>query len=331
VRDEVTTYGWTPWEFLTSGLLRFCFTEDDVAQTQVSFVEERVRTQLVRHAYPLQGEPGAVCLTDDPGRAPQLFDRAVAAAERRDPQPEFVGEAIRNFADLVDVLTTRVVDQQDPQWTAGVARGTELAFIRRLGAMSKRLGQLVTLGVTRPDPSRSSVNVVDINRLHESAQRFVVGALLSETFEAKQAEGRQPLRFVVLDELNKYAPREGRGPLRELLTDVAERGRSLGVLLIGAQQAASAVDPAILRNAAVKVVGRLDAGEAGEYRFLTPELRERATRFLPGTMVLDQPLIPAPLPVRFPFPPFATNASEARPDPAEVAGRREATWAKLGA
>jgi hypothetical protein len=29
-------------------------------------------------------------------------------------------------------------------------------------------------------------------------------------------------------------------------------------------------------------------------------------------MVLDQPLIPAPIPVRFPFPAFATNVSEGR-------------------
>ena len=116
---------------------------------------------------------------------------------------------------------------------------------------------------------------------------------------------------MLLDELNKYAPREGSSPLKELLVDIAERGRSLGVLLIGAQQSALDVEPAIVRNAALKVAGRLDAGEAGEYRFLTPELRTRATRFLPGTMVVDQPIIPAPIPLRFPFPSFATNVSEA--------------------
>ena len=67
----------------------------------------------------------------------------------------------------------------------------------------------------------------------------------------------------------------------------------------------------VVRQPALKVAGRLDATEAAEYRFLTPELRERATRFLPGTMVLDQPLVPAPLPVRFPFPPYATNVADA--------------------
>jgi uncharacterized protein len=115
---------------------------------------------------------------------------------------------------------------------------------------------------------------------------------------------------VVLDELNKYAPKEGSSPIKEILVDIAARGRSLGVLLIGAQQSASEVEPAIIRNAALKVVGRLDAGEAGEYKFLSVELRERASRFLPGTMVLDQPLIPAPIPIHFPFPGFATNVSE---------------------
>jgi uncharacterized protein len=47
-----------------------------------------------------------------------------------------------------------------------------------------------------------------------------------------------PAQFVVLDELNKYAPREGTSPIKELLLDVAERGRSLGMILIGAQQTA---------------------------------------------------------------------------------------------
>lgn len=67
------------------------------------------------------------------------------------------------------------------------------------------------------------------------------------------------------------------------------------------------------------MAGRLDAGESAEYRFLSHELRERATRFLPGTMVMDQPLIPAPLPLRFPFPAFATCVAESQPDPAEQA------------
>ena len=88
------------------------------------------------------------------------------------------------------------------------------------------------------------------------------------------------------------------------------------MLLIGAQQAASAVAQALPRNAALKVAGRLDASESEAYRFLTPALRERATRFMPGTMVASQPIVPEPIPIRFPFPPFATNPDEAAPDTA---------------
>ena len=46
----------------------------------------------------------------------------------------------------------------------------------------------------------------------------------------KERAGRpDPLQFVVLDELNKYAPRDGTSPIKEILLDVAERGRSLGI------------------------------------------------------------------------------------------------------
>jgi hypothetical protein len=80
----------------------------------------------------------------------------------------------------------------------------------------------------------------------------------------------------------------------------------------------------VVRQPALKVAGRLDATEAVDYRFLTPELRERATRFLPGTMVLDQPLVPAPLPIRFPFPPYATNVSDAAAGESERAAAASA-------
>jgi len=195
-------------------------------------------------------------------------------------------------------------------------------------AATPRLGHLISCGVVTPELNRA-VTVVDIHGLHDSGQRFVVGALLSKVFEDKQGSGREPLRFIVLDELNKYAPRQGTSPIKDVLIDIAARGRSLGVLLIGAQQSAGDVDGNIIRNAALKVVGRLDAGEAGDYKFLSTELRERASRFLPGTMVLDQPLIPAPLPLRFPFPAFATNVAEGAPSAAETLAAGEALLDKL--
>lgn len=323
--SEVTTYGWPPLAFIRQGLLRFCFAEDEDARSQVSFIEQRVRLQLARWAHPLENEPGAVVLIPPPTTTSMVFSRVLG--EHRTERPATDGFPIRSFTDLVEFLSDKV-GNEDHEWIAGVASGTCQAFLRRLYASMPRLGHLVTCGVDTIELERA-VTVVDIHGLHDSGQRFVVGALLSRVFEDKQGSGREPLRFVVLDELNKYAPKTGSSPIKDVLIDIAARGRSLGVLLIGAQQSAAEVDGNIIRNAALKVVGRLDAGEAAEYRFLSPEIRERASRFLPGTMVLDQPLIPAPLPIRFPFPAFATNVTEGAPPPNQVLAAADALMDRL--
>ena len=61
---------------------------------------------------------------------------------------------------------------------------------------------------------------------------------------------------------------EGSSPIKEILLDVAERGRSLGVILIGCQQTASEVERRIIANSAIRVVGpaRSGRGRAGRVR-----------------------------------------------------------------
>ena len=113
--------------------------------------------------------------------------------------------------------------------------------------------------------------MVDIHNLTDRAQRFVVGVTVKRAFEKKEETGtRTPLLFLVLDELNKYAPREGTSPIKEILLDVAERGRSLGMILVGAQQTASEVERRVIANSSLRVAGRLDPAEAmrPEYGFL---------------------------------------------------------------
>ena len=39
-------------------------------------------------------------------------------------------------------------------------------------------------------------------------------------------------------------------------------------------------------------------------------MRARAQIIAPGTMITSQPLLPAPVPIRFPFPPYATRFAE---------------------
>ena len=149
--------------------------------------------------------------------------------------------------------------------------------------------------------------------------------MLRQAFEAKEASGSAlPLQFVVLDELNKYAPRDSSSPIKEILLDVAERGRWLGIILIGAQQTASEVERRVVANSAIRIVGRLDPAEArrDEYGFLPAVARQRATILKPGSMYVAQPRLPVPLLVEFPFPAWATRPAEA--DPAATAEREGA-------
>ena len=225
-----------------------------------------------------------------------------------------------SLSDLVDLIEQHL-DPPDGEpefaWTGRVAAGTALAFMRRLRAAEARIGRLIRPGGRRVDRLAETICVVDIHKLADFAQRFVVGAILDEVFADKEATGqRQPLQVVLLDELNKYAPREGHSPIKETLVDIAQRGRSLGIILIGAQQTASRVAPEVVENASIRVTGRLDAAEAerSEYGWMLPSTRARARLFKPGTMVLFQPGIPAPLVFTFPFPPWATRKEEAVED-----------------
>jgi DNA helicase HerA-like ATPase len=311
--EGVEVFSWTPRAFIDQDLLEFCFTDASDAKNQIPFIRERVQLQLKRWAVGVDGLPGAVALRD-PAQAP---DGHAWSRDDRIPAAQ-ADVVITDLPSLVRALEVHLEpddgSEADAAWTARVMPGTVAAFLRRLHAASARLGHLVRADADRRiDRGAANVTVVAIQSLHEQAQRFVVGALLRETFKEKEDTGqRLPLSVIVLDELNKYAPRDGTGPLKDMLIDIAQRGRSLGVLLVGAQQTASRVAPEVLENAAIRVTGRLDSAEAerAEYGWMLPSTRARARLLKPGTMVVSQPAIPVPLVVTFPFPPWATRKEE---------------------
>jgi hypothetical protein len=310
--EGVKVFGWTPHAFVLEGLLRFCFADASDMRSQLSFVEERVRGELLRRAVPVLDHPGAVGLLNGP---------ADGAPRRRAPRP--TGDLMAGpFHDLDALVAWLVAELEDEDgagaaWTGRAASGTVSAFVRRLESAAGRLRGLIRSDaqpIPRGDAAEDEppVAVVHLARLHEFAQRFVVGTLLSQTFAAKEAGQRDPIEFVVLDELNKYAPREGDSPIKDTLIDIAQRGRSLGVILVGAQQQASLVAPEVTQNAAIRIAGRLDAAEAerSEYGWLGPAARARARLLMQGRVLLSQPSVPAPIAVEVPFPPWATTSGE---------------------
>jgi hypothetical protein len=294
----LTSFFWTLEQFCADELLPFLFADAEDDRQQYTMVFHNVTARLTREAQP-------------------VGDGAVAID----------GQVVRTFDDLVELISDKVDLDGPDQWAGrAIGAGTVNAFLRRLHGARPHLRHLIRADVPRPethrvDFERAQVTVVDLHNLNDRAQRFVVGVVLRRAFQRKERAGHaRPLQFVVLDELNKYAPREGSSPIKEILLDVAERGRSLGIILIGAQQTASEVERRVVANSAIRVVGRLDAAEAGrgEYGFLPPVQRQRATIVKPGTMLVSQPELPIPLVVQFPFPAWATRAGEAvpRPEPA---------------
>ena len=298
-RDKaVSPFYWTLAEFCEDELLPFVFADAEDERAQYTMLISQVSARLKRDAVST-GNDGAVRIANvDPAN----------------------DKIIRSFGDLVELLESELGDDQlRGGWVAGSAvTGSINALLRRLRSAVKPLtaiirGDLAHRGERSISTSRAQVTVVDLHNLPDRAQRFVVGVTLRGEFARKERQGTaRPLMFVILDELNKYAPREGDSPIKQILLDVAERGRSLGVILIGAQQTASEVERRILANCAIRVVGRLDAAEAErpEYGFLPPQQRIRAMLAKPGTMFVAQPDIPVPLAIDFPFPAWATRPSE---------------------
>ena len=300
----VRPFFWTVADFCEQQLLPFLFADAEDERQQYTIVVQSVTAQLALCAGEHTAPDGAV-----------RIDRTT----------------VRDFRGLVGVIESKLLDEDpDPRWTGrAVGAGTVNAFIRRLNAAVRHVEHLIRADIgDAPDHAidldSQQVTVVDIHRLHDRAKRFVVGVVLRQAFEAKEASGTaKPLQFIVLDELNKYAPRDSGSPIKDILLDVAERGRSLGVILIGAQQTASEVERRVVANSAIRAVGRLDSAEArrDQYGFLPPMQRHRATILKPGSLFLSQPRLPVPLLVEFPFPAWATRPAEADLSQAPSSGR----------
>lgn len=298
----VHAFWWTIEEFCRDELLPFAFADAEDERNQYTMVIHNVARQLAR-GVPV-GDHGAW---------------------------QIEGETVTTYRELVELIERKVSADDDPDtqraWAGpAITRGTANAFLRRLLSSQRSLARLVFADIPRGNrhsvaTDDAQVAIVDLHNLPDRAQRFVVGVTLQRAFDRKEAAGsREPLQFVVLDELNKYAPRDGTSPIKEILLDIAERGRSLGIVLVGAQQTASEVERRVIANSAIRVVGRLDPAEAGrpEYGFLPGAHRQRATIAKPGTMFVMQPELPVPLVAEFPFPAWATRPDEQGGSPTDA-------------
>ncbi|MDW8122434.1 MAG: hypothetical protein RMK62_08985 [Armatimonadota bacterium] len=182
-------------------------------------------------------------------------------------------------------------------------------FVRQraegIGNLSEEIGRI----------RGGEVTVVDIARLTDDEQTLVFGDILRTIYALYAEEGPErdnlPEKVIIfVDELNKYAPaRERTSPILEQVLDIAERGRSLGVILFGAEQFMSAVHERVAGNCSTTVVGRTGSAElsAVHYRFLDPSVKAHITRLEKGELVLSHAIYRQPIKIVFPKPAYLQN------------------------
>ena len=161
---------------------------------------------------------------------------------------------------------------------------------------------------------KDQVYVIDISNLNESIQAFVYGVVLKAVNKLRSGDSdsedeNSPIRVVIfMDELNKYDSNDTPkySPILKEILDVTERGRSLGIVLFGAEQFRSNIHDRVIGNCANNVYGRSNAVELASsgYRYVNSTVKGLLTRLRKGELVLQSPKFRQMMKINFPFPSY---------------------------
>ena len=155
------------------------------------------------------------------------------------------------------------------------------------------------------------VYVIDIARLDENSQSFVFGSVARAIYDMKLGADRSDIPDKVIlfvDELNKYASTDipKNSPILKQLLDIAERGRSLGIILFSVEQFRSAIHDRVKGNCATQAYGRTNAIEVSkpDYRYIPKVYQNMMTRLSPGEYIISNPALRSIVNIKFPRPTY---------------------------
>ncbi|HEU5382302.1 MAG TPA: ATP-binding protein [Ktedonobacteraceae bacterium] len=293
-RDEgVMPYSWGLQDIIEQGLFRYLFSDDDANDANFSALALAIEDFLTTER---RLDNGDVIRSLDPN-APSTFQNLEAWIKEQmaSTTPAFAGHHSSTWKKFWRRLFRLIYE------SSGVLRRNE--------------AQGQPLNVTRGDTSDPIV--VDLFSLAAmpEMQRFVVATILRQLIEART--GTRAIRglvyTVVLDELNRFAPKGARDPITQLIEMVAAEMRSQGIILLGAQQQASRVSEKVIENAAIRALGQTGSLELGMpiWKFLSTSARERAMNLRPDEKLMIQATFRQPMLVSIPFPVWAMNPDEA--------------------
>ena len=160
------------------------------------------------------------------------------------------------------------------------------------------------------DIKKNEVHVIDIAKLSDDMQAFVFGDAIKAIYNLKLSpddEANPPSKIVIfIDELNKYASSDvpKSSPILRQVLDIAERGRSLGIVLFGAEQFKSAIHQRVTGNCSTFAYGRTNAIELtkSDYRFIPSIYKSTMSRLKQGEYIIQNPVFRSLLNIMFPKP-----------------------------
>lgn len=174
-------------------------------------------------------------------------------------------------------------------------------------------GEEVRIGEALKHIKKNEVHVIDIAKLNEDMQGFVFGNAIRTIYDlqlgqfSEELNHEPPKKIVIfIDELNKYASSDTpkSSPILRQILDIAERGRSLGIILFSAEQFRSAIHNRVTGNCSTHAYGRTNAIEIAksDYKFIPPVYKNIMTRLKQGEYIVQNPVFRSLLSIKFPKP-----------------------------
>ncbi len=297
-RDEnVAPYSWSLRDVIARGLFRYLFAETDANDANFGALVLDLENWMTTERVERDGATTRALASE----RPTTFEKLL----------EWIDAQIDASRD------ERALGHHHEQTWRKLHRRLQKMLFECRGVLRWSDQQGHPLDLVRADTSNPLV--VDLFGLagEPALQRFVVATILRQLVDARTgANAVNGLVYLVtLDELNRFAPRGADDAITRLIETVAGEMRSQGIILLGAQQQASKVSERVIENSAIRVLGKTGYLEltTPTWRFLSESARRKAENLALNEKLLIQDNFREPMHVRVPFPAWAMNPREARP------------------
>ena len=320
---DVRPYSWSLKDIIDFGLFDLLFSEETRANdnlvTLINWLSHRLsvgRTKARSLDERLGGTPDARYAARR-----QLTEAQERAFNSKNELNE--GDPVLTFQNLLDYIERKAQPKEkdvDEAALSSMSHSTIQALWRRLARV---LGP--NSGLLRRDDidgaplalatMEEDVAMIDLQSIHDAhLQRFVIATVLSQLVQWRSGPhaARHETFLVVIDELNRYAPRGASDAITKLFDYVASQMRSRGIILFGGQQQGSRVSEVVIENSQTRVLGRSGGQELADsiWRGFSEGDRKLALRLGPEEKVIVAPNFREALHVRVPRPPWAMRPEE---------------------